>query len=75
MSRDVPMAYKTFLRAVEMATDPTDTTTPTITPSSTSSNLLDAMTADGWRTRVWWNLKIVSLDHYLITTSCVMRLT
>lgn len=60
---DVTLAYKTILRAVEMATDPGDALIPetrTESASTTSSDLSSVLQCGGWRSRVWWDLKLVS---------------
>jgi hypothetical protein len=57
------LAYKTFLRAIEMATDPSDALVDVKVVGtdsiSSSTNLLQAIRSGGWKTRVWWDLKLV----------------
>lgn len=64
--RDVTMAYKTILRAVEMATDPGDALLPENKVEQTSgstSDLPGVLQLAGWKSRVWWDLKLVSIGR------------
>jgi hypothetical protein len=59
---DVPLAYKTFLRAVEVATDPSDVESGRGSFSASASDDLDTILNESDAiSRLWWWLKIVSL--------------
>lgn len=61
---DVTLAYKTFLRAIEMATDPLDAKAelkPKVSVTDGGAGLLELQNTSGWNSRVWWDLKLVSL--------------
>jgi hypothetical protein len=60
---DVPLAYKTFLRAIEMATNPTDALvqeTPNTAGGTSLSDIVAVLQTGGWKSRPWWDLKLVS---------------
>ncbi len=65
-ARDVPLAYKTFLRAVEISTDPSNTTLQKHTSSGISEkeSLEGLLNGSDMMTRLWWWLKIVGLSIF-----------
>lgn len=67
VGRDIPFAYKTLLRAVEMSSvpypggnDPKATEAGVLLTEGMAWN--EIVTAGGWKTRVWWGLAVVSLS-------------
>lgn len=60
---DPTLAFKTFLRAIEMATDPDAKNDPTVGPKEGSAGADSPgalMQSGGWEARPWWDVKLVS---------------
>lgn len=59
----MPLAYKSFLRAIEQSSSVSAPITPSSNPISTNSSTTDSvslMNSGGWNTRIWWDLLYVS---------------